>query len=212
MRPPLDNWTTLPRGYRFGERTFYNDFHIGLDVIVPVGTLVHAPESGQVVSVSNGPQGGLALHFLGVSGKLHRFLHLSSVLQSSGHASEGEPLAKTGNSGSATTRPHWHGDISRNGQLELNNRSNFIDPETLYPMTNYDDHIIRNRATGSFAFVKDGKKQEFNNSNGALAQITFLDRLPSEVFPQERIKAVDPAVYDAIPNTTEFFPPISSIH
>lgn len=43
MKYPLKNWRKIKRGYRFGEKTFYSDFHLGTDYIVLPGTLTRGP-------------------------------------------------------------------------------------------------------------------------------------------------------------------------
>lgn len=53
---PLANWKTVKRGYVFGVPTSYNDFHIGTDAVVPVGTRIQATHRGKL-STFVGPQG-----------------------------------------------------------------------------------------------------------------------------------------------------------
>jgi len=117
-------------GYKFGVKTFYNDFHIGTDKIVPVGTPIYAPTSGKVVSTVNGKEGGNTIQFVDSNGKLWRFLHLSKFASKGGEeVKPGQIIGYSGNSGAVSSGPHVHIDISNNGKLELNNRANFIDPD-----------------------------------------------------------------------------------
>lgn len=211
MRYPLFNYLALPRGYRFGDKTFYSDFHIGEDLTVGIGTPVYAPTDGRVSERPTGPNGGNTVHFLDSNGKLWRFLHLNTFVAGIGPVKEGDVLARSGNSG-LSTGPHLHMDISLNGKLELSNRANFTDPEKYlkeHVMDTYDNHVIRHRTLGLFAYVKGGKKQEFNNSNGSIAIMTFLDRLPTGRFAQDFVVNVDGPVWDTIPNVKPnevFFP------
>lgn len=45
------------RGYRFGEKTFYSDFHLGTDYIVPPGTPIFAPAACEISLAGNFPEG-----------------------------------------------------------------------------------------------------------------------------------------------------------
>ncbi len=211
MRYPIDHYLTVPRGYTFGVPTFYSDFHLGLDLIIPTGTPIYAPTNGKVLDHQNGKQGGLTVHFLDSFGQYWRFMHNESFETPLGPVTEGTVLAISDNTG-LSGMPHTHIDISLNGQLQINNRDNFIDPEKYikeHVMNEFDNHVIRNRATGSFAYVARGKKQQYDNSNGSIALSTFFDRLPSGRFPQDFFVNVEPHQWDAIPTTTEnFFPPM----
>jgi murein DD-endopeptidase MepM/ murein hydrolase activator NlpD len=48
-----------------------------------------------------------------------------------GKFKQGQVIAFTGNTGALTTGAHLHIDVSKN-KLELNNFSNFIDPESYF--------------------------------------------------------------------------------
>lgn len=128
MRYPLEQWKTLKRGYKFGVPTSYNANHLGTDVICPVGTKVYSPCDGYATSLI-GTEGGITIH-LKTPENLIRFLHLSKILKT-GYVKEGDIIALTGNTGSVTTGPHLHTDISK-GPLQLSNFKNFIDPEIFY--------------------------------------------------------------------------------
>lgn len=124
---PLKNWHTLKRGYTFGVPTFYSDFHLGLDIIVPEGTQIFAPEAGDVTTME-GSEGGLTV-WLKTKKHLYRFLHLSE-LPKEGSVKAGAIIGKTGNTGQSSG-PHVHIDISK-GELRLGERENFIDPEAFF--------------------------------------------------------------------------------
>lgn len=138
MRYPLENWLTLGRGYKFGVPTSYSNFHLGTDVMCPIGTLIYAPSDG-IVTGMVGAQGGNTIH-LKTPTHLIRFLHLSKFVKT-GPVKEGELIALSGNTGQSTG-PHLHTDISK-GILNLNNTSNFVDPEVFYkPQDTFDKKIL----------------------------------------------------------------------
>jgi len=114
-------------GYHFGVPTSYSKFHLGLDIIAKVGEPVYAPELGRIAWITTGTQGGKTIHFRGRSGVLHRFLHLSAY-GTTGEYKEGELIGRVGNTGSLSSGPHLHWDISKNGVVQLNNINNFLDP------------------------------------------------------------------------------------
>lgn len=119
------------KGYLFGQPTYYGPFHLGIDVMLDTGTELPAPESGQITWIGFGIQGGKQMHFVGDSGVLHRLMHLDSWAgwHKGARVKIDELLAISGNTGKFTTAPHLHWDISKNGVLDLKNRSNFMDPE-----------------------------------------------------------------------------------
>jgi murein DD-endopeptidase MepM/ murein hydrolase activator NlpD len=131
---PLKSWATAERGYKFGEKTFYSEHHLGLDIIVPEGTEVFAPCDCKIIYSGTLKQGGKTLHteFMDKNyGKLIlRCMHLSE-LRPKGKYKEGELIGRTGSSGALCRGPHLHIDLSR-GKLKLKNYANFIDPEKYF--------------------------------------------------------------------------------
>ena len=127
---PLTDWKTAKRGYKFSEKTWYNSRHIGLDIIVPKGTPVYAWRDVEITFAQYGYQGGYQC-WVKDKGKLVRFLHLMKkpVI---GKYKSGQIIAYTGNTGALTSGAHAHLDCSKNGKLELNNFSNFQDPEEYF--------------------------------------------------------------------------------
>lgn len=122
MFPLLENSII---GYRFGQKTHYNNFHIGLDLKAFYVDLF-APFDG-TVTTSLGKQGGKTITFKpDHQDVVIRFLHLDEFLKT-GHVKQGERIAITGNTG-VSTNPHLHIDISKHA-VDLNNINNFIDPE-----------------------------------------------------------------------------------
>lgn len=126
---PLKDWNTLDRGYRFGVKTSYSNFHLGLDVLCAMETQLYAPCDG-FVSHWQGHDGGNMI-YLKTAGEpfLIRFLHLSNFGKS-GSVKGGEVIGYTGNSG-LSTGPHLHVDVSK-GELKLYDIRNFIDPEKFF--------------------------------------------------------------------------------
>ena len=122
-------------GYKFREKTWYSNHHLGLDIVAPTGTPLFAPEAGRVLWKGFGTQGGYTIHFRGKSGLIHRFLHLSDYAPATTGKdyAEGDQLGKVGNTGMKQENgkpmiPHLHWDISLNGKIDIYNINNFIDP------------------------------------------------------------------------------------
>lgn len=131
MRYPLKNWAKIKRGYVFGEKTFYSDFHLGTDYIVPEETPIFAPLACQIVKSGDFPESGNTVHVRfrrrGYGTIIMRLMHLSKM-SPLGKYKAGDILGATGNTGTLTKAPHLHIDLSR-GKVEIANRKNFIDPE-----------------------------------------------------------------------------------
>lgn len=208
MRYPLDNFLGIPRTYEFGDPTFYGTKHLGVDYIIPVGTAIYAPSNGQILVESEGPEAGKRIEFKDENNKYIRFLHLSEFKKPVGTVKEGDVIARSGNTGSVTTTPHLHLDISNVYPINISVFSNFIDPDKYFKEHvdfMYDDHIIRNRDTGAFAYVVKGKKQQISTDKAGIALMTFLDRLKTGIFPQDWIVNVDTKTWNSIPDTTTKF-------
>lgn len=128
MAYPLQNWTTLKRGYRFMQPTSYSKFHLGTDYIVNTVPVI-APFDGDAVFAPFA-QGGNTINLTCVVGGkkyVMRFMHLSKVLRT-GPVKEGDVFAVTGNTGTQTTGPHVHIDISKD-KVNVNDIKNFVDPD-----------------------------------------------------------------------------------
>ncbi|RIO61433.1 peptidoglycan DD-metalloendopeptidase family protein [Staphylococcus haemolyticus] len=112
-------------GYPFG-----NGRHYGIDYGTPSGTTIKAPTSG-TVSRKHDYGGGLVARL--VNGKFTQwFLHLSDILKT-GKVKQGEPFAKTGNSGHWTTGAHLHYQVEKGINDYITNR-NTIDPKKFASM------------------------------------------------------------------------------
>jgi murein DD-endopeptidase MepM/ murein hydrolase activator NlpD len=95
-----------PRKSPFGGGS---DFHKGLDLSAPIGTLIYAPADGVVLSSDwsvNGYGQLLTIdHGFGLS---TRYAHLSESLVAPGETvTRGQPVARVGNTG-RSTGPHLH--------------------------------------------------------------------------------------------------------
>lgn len=113
-------------GYAYGVPTFYNSFHKGCDY----GNLndeIYAPFDGKVIKTWGDEGGNTILFYPTGKTEMIRFLHCKSILKT-GQVKEGEVIGIVGQTG-LTKGAHVHIDISKNGKLELNNISNFLDPE-----------------------------------------------------------------------------------
>ena len=82
-----------------------------------------APCDG-IVATYEGAQGGNWLSLTRPNGDALKFAHLDSYLVNKGNVSEGQIVAVTGNSGTATSGPHLHCEVYING--------NRVDPELYY--------------------------------------------------------------------------------
>lgn len=134
MQSPLKNWEKIKRGYKFGEKTFYSSFHLGVDYIMPQGSPIYAPAGCEIVKSGNFPEGGNTV-YVKIRNRKHgllvmRFMHLSKM-SPLGKYKAGEILGYTGNTGKLTKGPHLHLDISRT-ETDLKKTSNFIDPEKFF--------------------------------------------------------------------------------
>ena len=139
----MKNWLTLPRGYLFSQPTSYNKFHLGLDVI-PKRTLLTvfsyldliAWQDLEVVHSFWGAEGGNTIFIKCKDNKrLFRCMHLAKKVLP-GKFKEGSKVATIGNTGSLSKGVHLHIDISKDGILNLINRSNFENPELYFKMVN----------------------------------------------------------------------------
>lgn len=88
--------------------------HRGLDLAVPTGTLVRAPENGKIVFAKMLKAFGGTMVIDHGQGVHSLYFHLSKILRSDGEmVKEGEIIALSGNTG-ISTGPHLHWGISVN--------------------------------------------------------------------------------------------------
>lgn len=145
MITPLQNWKTIKRGYKHGQRTYYGASHRGIDCMVPVGTPVFAVKDCKVVVSKRFLQGGNTVWMEFNDPKygelVMRYLHLNT-LPNLGLYPEGSIIAYSGNSGTLTHGAHLHVDLSIN-PFNLYDFSNFIDPEEYFKEVEWDSEFIK---------------------------------------------------------------------
>lgn len=133
MKFPINGYPKLKFGFKFRQLypasfgSLAGHPHLGLDVIIPTGTPIIAPCNGIVVNQMVGEQGGLTVWFKPDNADvIMRFMH-NSKFGKKGKVKEGDQLALSGTSGSASSGPHCHMDISKH-EVNINDINNFIDP------------------------------------------------------------------------------------
>lgn len=116
---PLEGKITSPFGWRIHPVLGTRQHHNGIDIDVPVGTMVRAAAPGKVLLIENDPEGyGTAVVLKHTDGYLTLYGHLSKVLVSKGQYVEvGQPIAESGNTG-LSTGPHLHFEV-RNGEFPV---------------------------------------------------------------------------------------------
>jgi murein DD-endopeptidase MepM/ murein hydrolase activator NlpD len=108
---PVRGYLSATFGNRIDPFTAQKDFHPGIDISTPVGTNVHAPADGIVIST--GVQGGygnalLIDHGYGV---VTRYGHLSGFAAKPGQrVKRGDVIAYVGSTG-RSTGPHLHYEV-----------------------------------------------------------------------------------------------------
>lgn len=130
----------FPFGSPFGDRrdpfgSGERNFHGGLDIKTPTGTVLQAPTAGRVrvadhLFGASGNPCGLQLTVDGPDGVSWSFCHLDAVYVSAGDSVEaGQLVAESGSSGSkadgspSVTGPHLHFVVKLDGEL--------VDPATV---------------------------------------------------------------------------------
>lgn len=106
--------TRSPYGWRIHPITGKRKFHQGVDVALPVGTVLKAPADGQIVHKGNGPSGGYTLIIRHAPDLYTVYYHLQkpSHLLKGTKVEAGEDIALSGNTG-ASTGPHLHWEVRR---------------------------------------------------------------------------------------------------
>jgi len=111
-------------GYRKHPVTGERHFHNGIDIALPEGTPIRAPENGIIESVYYNNRGGFQLILRGEN-YIYGFAHLKKILVKKGDkVIRGEIIAESGKTGNVTGA-HLHFTIRT-----LDGKH--IDPETLY--------------------------------------------------------------------------------
>jgi murein DD-endopeptidase MepM/ murein hydrolase activator NlpD len=108
---PVRGYLSAAFGNRMDPFTAQKDFHPGIDISTPIGTKVHAPADGIVIS--SGMQGGYgnALVIDHGYGVVTRYGHLESFAVKPGQrVKRGDVIAYVGNTG-RSTGPHLHYEV-----------------------------------------------------------------------------------------------------
>ena len=131
MRYPLERWNeshnkTNLFGQSDPEMAQYYPLtltHIGDDFAVPTGTPIFAPTAGSMIAaVRSAPKGFVGVYdFIDETGTnwALELCHLRE-LPKLGQYKEGDVIAYTGNTGSATTGSHLHCALHKNGRVTAN--------------------------------------------------------------------------------------------
>ncbi len=97
----------------FGGR--WGTFHEGLDVAAPIGTPIHVPLAGTVISSGPASGFGLWVRVLHADGTITVYGHINrSFVQVGQQVAAGQVIAETGNRGQSTG-PHLHIGVMVNG-------------------------------------------------------------------------------------------------
>jgi len=131
-RPPGPG-PTVPRGWPLGEPGYVtrgqvgtgsqDEAHPGLDIAVPVGTLVRAAGGATVSQTGEDPEYGLFVLLSHPEDYQTMYGHLSRIIVTAGQEVEaGQVIGLSGNSGRSTA-PHLH--------FEIRQRGTSLDPRTM---------------------------------------------------------------------------------
>lgn len=120
---PLDEAGYITRGVVGAGGGGGEEPHPGLDVAVPVGSLVRAVGGGDVVQTGQDPEYGIFVLLSHPGGYTSRYGHLSAITTRQGVTiNAGEVLGRSGNTGRSSA-PHLHVEIRKDGAV--------VDPATL---------------------------------------------------------------------------------
>lgn len=112
---PANGPVTSGFGFRASPGKGGSTNHLGEDIGVPIGTSVRAPAAGRVIKSEVTAKGGLTLTLDLGNGYKAAFAHLSEAIAKKGDfVTQGQVVAKSGNSGSASTGAHLHYALSKN--------------------------------------------------------------------------------------------------
>jgi len=105
-----------PFGARISPMTGKQEVHEAIDIACDVGTPVKAALDGTVDLVEESPAGGKTIKLRHSDGFTTAYAHLSRTFVSTGEeVHQNQTIALSGNSGRATTGPHVHFRVSRQG-------------------------------------------------------------------------------------------------
>lgn len=188
-------------GYRHGTPTFYNSSHIGVDLICPEMTPVHAPVDG-VCTRFFGYQGGNWVSLTDDRGK-HRFAHLKQYVALTGQTVKmGSIIAYTGGAAGApysgnSKTPHLHWDLLLEGSYV--DPLKWSAPETLDQIRKGINQNFRNqfkrdpvKEDNDYFLSRIGQPEPFgiNSTYDLIEKMRYWSRQPLEVWLKERKKVI----------------------
>ncbi|HHY38944.1 MAG TPA: peptidoglycan DD-metalloendopeptidase family protein [Clostridia bacterium] len=120
---PLRGRVTSRYGWRRSPFGRWNEFHSGIDIAAPSGTIIRAAADGKVVFAGRKGSLGLTVILRHDHGYSTYYGHCSKILVKVGErVTQSQPIARVGTSG-RSTGPHLHYEIHFNGSR--------IDPKTM---------------------------------------------------------------------------------
>jgi murein DD-endopeptidase MepM/ murein hydrolase activator NlpD len=112
---PVSGIITSPYGYRPSPFTGVRQFHTGLDIACPTGTVVRAAQAGRVSSIGYDGISGNFVVITHHAGYRSLYAHLHTIRVKSGaYVKAGEWIGDSGNTG-LSTGPHLHFTVYRDG-------------------------------------------------------------------------------------------------
>jgi murein DD-endopeptidase MepM/ murein hydrolase activator NlpD len=112
---PVNGYYSSNYGYRIDPLNGRQEFHTGVDIVVPVGTRVMAAAGGVVSYSGTMPEYGNVVDIDHDNGLTSRYAHLSKRLVKVGDVvMKGQPIALSGSTG-RTTGPHLHFEVRDKG-------------------------------------------------------------------------------------------------
>lgn len=123
---PVTGKVTSEFGTRIHPKTGVKQFHNGLDIAVPIGTPVFAPNDSVVSALVKNDAGGNQLVIRLKNGDVIGFAHLSKYnVKKLQNVKKGDIIAFSGNTGTHTTGAHVHLTVR-------NNSGEFINPKKYF--------------------------------------------------------------------------------
>jgi murein DD-endopeptidase MepM/ murein hydrolase activator NlpD len=102
-------------GYRVHPITGVKDYHMGIDIAVPIGTDIKATHGGKVTFAGTSGDYGLVVVLDDGKGLVTKYAHCDSLLVTNGQTVKaGDVIAKSGNTG-GSTGPHLHFEVIKDG-------------------------------------------------------------------------------------------------
>lgn len=113
---PVDGPISSPFGRRDAPKAGASTDHGGIDIAVPVGTLVRAPADGVVVNVGDGGKRGNWVEIDHGDGVISRYFHLDGFdVRPGDRVGAGDVFARSGQTGNVTGA-HLHWSVLKDGQ------------------------------------------------------------------------------------------------